>query len=257
VKAIRADKLVGKGTCSGVDETMENTELVAVLDRMGITTPGEALQAAYSSEQAFLSQWLDTVEPGTPIHSELRRALRAIGVVKPRKNPGKSHSFKTGDKVAYRASALTPLDPSAHWRGVILPGVTADSWVPIRWTWPDGQTRDTWVDASLLAKVGSAAFSDRHVRDNPDTDEMHVWDAGYEAASALASSGRRIIAIELTFLPPASAAANLLGWLNKLAIKHNTDGMYWKKLYAQGAAAYAKDYGLKVSWRGVSYLRKK
>lgn len=93
--------------------------------------------------------------------------------------------FLPGDKVCFRASAVTPLDPKAHWRGVVQPGDGA-GWIRVIWTmrvrlppnWaPLGlpfeapreapaikTTIDTWEDPTLLAKVGSLAARDRHVR---------------------------------------------------------------------------------------------
>ena len=73
--------------------------------------------------------------------------------------------FLPGDKVCFRASAVTPLDPKAHWRGVVQPGDGA-GWIRVIWTrhyecTPDF---DTWEDPTLLAKVGSVAANDRHAR---------------------------------------------------------------------------------------------
>ena len=76
--------------------------------------------------------------------------------------------FLPGDKVCFRASAVTPLDPKAHWRGVVQPGDGA-GWIRVIWTrhWEAPAIKTTiatWEDPTLLAKVGSGAANDRHAR---------------------------------------------------------------------------------------------
>lgn len=59
VLAIRADKLVGRGTCSAVDECMSDSELTAMLDECGITTVKNAVKFARDHEQIHLEQGLN------------------------------------------------------------------------------------------------------------------------------------------------------------------------------------------------------
>lgn len=50
VKAIREDALVGRGTCTYIDETFSDTELVIWVDDASATTPKEAVEWARSYE---------------------------------------------------------------------------------------------------------------------------------------------------------------------------------------------------------------
>lgn len=59
VDAIRRCTLVGRGTCSTIDECMEDQELVDKLIRDGIRTPSDALKWARDYEQLRLELALD------------------------------------------------------------------------------------------------------------------------------------------------------------------------------------------------------
>lgn len=51
VKAIRADKKIGEGSCSTVDECYTDKELIAELDEAGITSPEAAVKHFREFEQ--------------------------------------------------------------------------------------------------------------------------------------------------------------------------------------------------------------
>ena len=67
VKAIREDKLVGRGTCSQIDECMEDREIVDLIltrttedgDVQVCTDPRLAVKLARDSEQHYLERALD------------------------------------------------------------------------------------------------------------------------------------------------------------------------------------------------------
>lgn len=59
VSAIRDDKVIGRGTCSSVDECMGDEEIVAALDAEEIETSVAAVRWARKSERAWLDRGLD------------------------------------------------------------------------------------------------------------------------------------------------------------------------------------------------------
>jgi hypothetical protein len=59
VEAIRDDKVIGRGTCSSIDECMGDEEIVAALDAEKIETPASAVRWARKSERAWLDRMLD------------------------------------------------------------------------------------------------------------------------------------------------------------------------------------------------------
>lgn len=71
VKAIRADEKIGRGTCSSIDECFTDTELVAELDREGITSPDKAV-AHYREIEGIRNEVEDDVRGYgnlSPLHS--------------------------------------------------------------------------------------------------------------------------------------------------------------------------------------------
>jgi hypothetical protein len=69
VQAIRADKLVGYGSCSTIDECTTDEELREKLDEAEVATPEEAIKWAYDYENLRDEQCLNTLvgaagEPG-------------------------------------------------------------------------------------------------------------------------------------------------------------------------------------------------
>lgn len=59
VKAIRADKAVGKGSCSSIDECWDDSELRDALMEDNITEPAKAVEWARSQEGLFLDSACD------------------------------------------------------------------------------------------------------------------------------------------------------------------------------------------------------
>lgn len=59
VIAIRADKNVGRGSCSSIDECWSDAELIAALDGENITEPAAAVKFAYDMEGLHLEQGLN------------------------------------------------------------------------------------------------------------------------------------------------------------------------------------------------------
>ena len=59
VVAVRADELVGVGTCTSIDEAFEDAELIEALDQAGVKTPEQAVQGARDLEERWLERGLD------------------------------------------------------------------------------------------------------------------------------------------------------------------------------------------------------
>lgn len=59
VAAIRADKVVGRGTCSSIDECWDHKEIVEALTSAGIVTISAALKWAREQEGFFQEQGLN------------------------------------------------------------------------------------------------------------------------------------------------------------------------------------------------------
>lgn len=51
IAAIRFDPVVGRGTCTDIDEAYTDEEILALLDVLGATTPEEAVRAARSTQR--------------------------------------------------------------------------------------------------------------------------------------------------------------------------------------------------------------
>ena len=59
IEAIRADKLIGKNTCSTVDECYSESDLADELRSMDITTPLEAVKWARELEGLQMDRMMD------------------------------------------------------------------------------------------------------------------------------------------------------------------------------------------------------
>lgn len=59
VVAVRENKLVGRGSCSSIDECMEDSELVSEFNRENITTPKAAVRWAIQQELLHLERGLN------------------------------------------------------------------------------------------------------------------------------------------------------------------------------------------------------
>lgn len=57
VKAIRADPEVGRGTCSAIDESYDDCDLVEDLDAAGISKPSEAVDWARDMNSEHMQGW--------------------------------------------------------------------------------------------------------------------------------------------------------------------------------------------------------
>jgi hypothetical protein len=82
VTAIRADKLVGRGSLTSIDECMGDDELIAVLDEDGATTPEAAVKWAIWSEGLHVEMALNCREgndddPQLVAYNEWRAKVKA------------------------------------------------------------------------------------------------------------------------------------------------------------------------------------
>ncbi len=59
VSAVRADELVGLGSCTSMDEAFTDEELAAHMNYMGVTTTEEAIREARDMEELWLEQGLN------------------------------------------------------------------------------------------------------------------------------------------------------------------------------------------------------
>ena len=59
IEAIRSDALVGRGTCTSVDEASPDEELIAELDEYNILTPRAAVKWAREGEEMWLARGLN------------------------------------------------------------------------------------------------------------------------------------------------------------------------------------------------------
>ena len=57
MKAIRADPEVGRGTCSAIDASYDDCDLVEDLDAAGISKPSEAVDWARDMNSAHMQGW--------------------------------------------------------------------------------------------------------------------------------------------------------------------------------------------------------
>lgn len=53
VATVRADEKVGRGTCSSIDETLSDAELLDLLRRRGADSPAAAVKVARQQEEIF------------------------------------------------------------------------------------------------------------------------------------------------------------------------------------------------------------
>ena len=60
VEAIRSSKIVGRGSCSSIDECMSDAELVQELDDDKVTDPTKAVEWAIDREDLHLENGLNT-----------------------------------------------------------------------------------------------------------------------------------------------------------------------------------------------------
>ena len=69
LEAIRADRLVGRGTCTGIDEGFDDADLVRELDRGEITTSAAAVSWARDREGLRLENATNATsgEPDCPL----------------------------------------------------------------------------------------------------------------------------------------------------------------------------------------------
>ena len=80
VKAIRNDDLVGRGSCSSIDECYSDGELAQQLDDYSIHTPVAAVKWARESEGLWLEQglnqrWGEDDDPQLLAYNEWQEAL--------------------------------------------------------------------------------------------------------------------------------------------------------------------------------------
>jgi hypothetical protein len=64
LEAIRNDPKIGRGSCSMVDECMEDEEILEELRRAGATTPEEALREMKGSENVWRDRADDVLGAG-------------------------------------------------------------------------------------------------------------------------------------------------------------------------------------------------
>ena len=64
LEAIRSDDQIGRGSCSMVDECMEDGEILEVLRQAGATTPEEALREMKGSENVWRDRADDALGAG-------------------------------------------------------------------------------------------------------------------------------------------------------------------------------------------------
>jgi hypothetical protein len=75
VKAVRNDRLVGRGSCASIDECWEALDLVESFDRDGVKTPRAAVRWAHRLESCWLERWLDSYPDDPKLVEELKAAL--------------------------------------------------------------------------------------------------------------------------------------------------------------------------------------
>jgi hypothetical protein len=59
IEAVRGHKLVGRGSCTSVDECLEDAELAKMFDEDGVETPTAAIKWALEFEGMHLEQGLN------------------------------------------------------------------------------------------------------------------------------------------------------------------------------------------------------
>ncbi len=81
VAAIRADKAVGEGTCSSIDECYEHHELLERLDENGVKTPKEAVKWARDVDGLHWENGLNQMS-GEPETDDPIRAMHTESVAR-------------------------------------------------------------------------------------------------------------------------------------------------------------------------------
>lgn len=86
VKAVRADRLVGKGSCTTVDEALTDAELLGYLEEDGAETELQAVNWARDyeglvREQALNSRWGEDDDPQLKEHNEWKRLRNEAEVI--------------------------------------------------------------------------------------------------------------------------------------------------------------------------------
>jgi len=81
ITAIRNDKLVGKGTCTGIDEGRSDDELIFILDLDKLSTINQAVEAARDGEELDLematnARWGEDSDPELGRLKAFRKARR-------------------------------------------------------------------------------------------------------------------------------------------------------------------------------------
>ena len=66
-----------------------------------------------------------------------------------------------GTPVVFRASAVTPLDPKACWRGIVMDDPVV-GYADVEWTLPGGRKVTQPERIDLLAQPGSLAANERN-----------------------------------------------------------------------------------------------
>lgn len=80
VTAIRNDSLVGRGTCSSIDECMDDKDLVKELTEQGISTIADAIKWAREGEESFLEEglnqrWGEDDDPQLEAYNEFKEKM--------------------------------------------------------------------------------------------------------------------------------------------------------------------------------------
>ena len=100
VEAVRKDELVGEGSCTTVDEALEDKELLELLDESGVTTPAAAIEWArdfegLQKEQATNFRWGEDEDPEIKILHDWDNARDAADE-KQRAEERRSDLFENG-----------------------------------------------------------------------------------------------------------------------------------------------------------------
>lgn len=95
VEAVRADKLIGRGTCSVVDECCSEAEIIEELDDLKITSPLEAIKYYRELEGLHMDKMLDCrwgedSDPEIKIAKDWEKRKEEAGGVREGKGIGES-----------------------------------------------------------------------------------------------------------------------------------------------------------------------
>jgi len=80
IEAIRNDKVIGRGTCTLIDECFEDQELIEYLDEQGIKDPDKAVNFCrrvemFNAESALDARWGEDSDPQVARYEELKGKL--------------------------------------------------------------------------------------------------------------------------------------------------------------------------------------